>query len=155
MISQTSLPVSVTQVNTTVSPGHSISADDVSVTVWINLMIMTHSTVWTNWTLNNLNTCSVWWTTADEENSEQTQHRRHWNVAIIQCMMNYWFCEQLDDDDQLLFSDSQSLASIHACIPCLYISASHNWCIIQQWCFHNKPLTEWPTLQQWVFCQPI
>ena len=31
--SQTSLPVSVTQVNTTVSPGHSISADDVSVTV--------------------------------------------------------------------------------------------------------------------------
>ena len=34
LISQTSLPVSVvTQVNTTVSPGHSISADDVSVTV--------------------------------------------------------------------------------------------------------------------------
>ena len=30
---QISLPVSVTQVNTTVSPGHSISADDVSVTV--------------------------------------------------------------------------------------------------------------------------
>ena len=33
LTSQTSLPVSVTQVNTTVSPGHSISADDVSVTV--------------------------------------------------------------------------------------------------------------------------